>query len=155
MDQFEFDSEDLATFGLEIRLHHRVRPALNQRLGLRRARIMQRLLMPESLDELTEPLYDAYESGRITLEQEACVEDTDLIMRARRAGGTDYVWIAVEASATVKMRDISRARDSAEVLATVFGEDAFAAVCGYAIRTEDERRPNEMGVEAVIVEPSD
>ena len=33
----------------------------------------------------------------------------------------------------------------------MFGEDAIAAVCGYAIRTEDERRPNEMGVEAVIV----
>lgn len=72
-----------------------------------------------------------------------------------RGGESDYVWIAVEASATVRMRDILLALDSAQVLKTVFDGDAIAAVCGYAIRMEDERRAKEMRVEVVIVEPSD
>ena len=148
------DVGDLKGDSLEFKLPRRVRPLLSQRLGLRRPRIMQSLLVAEDISDLSDPVYDAYESGRITLEQENRILATDLILRARRAGESGFVWIAVEASATVKMRDISRARDSADVLATVFGEDAIAAVCGYAIRTEDERRAKEMGVEVVIVESS-
>ena len=140
---------------LEFKLPRRVRPILSQRLGLRRSRIMQSLLVAEAVNELGDPVNDATETGRITLEQESRILDTDLILRARRGDESDYVWIAVEASATVKMRDISRALDSAQVLKTVFGGDAIAAVCGYAIRTEDERRAKEMCVEVVIVEPSD
>lgn len=153
VERLEVQVGRLSGDNLEFKLPRRVRPILSQRLGLRRARIMQSLLMPESVDELSDPINDAYESGLITFAQESRLEDTDLILRARRRDGDDYVWVSVEASSVVTMRDISRARESAEVLQTVFGEDVVAAVCGYGIRAEDERRAEEIGVAVVIVQP--
>ena len=154
MDQIVKDLTELKDFNLERRLPLKVRLALARKLGLRRARVMQCLLMPDSKNELIDPVYDACESGRITYADEYRIEETDLILRAKRSDGSGFAWVAVESSATVTLRDISLARESSNILEVVFGGNVVAAVCGYDIQPEDERRADEMGVAVLLIEPA-
>ena len=124
---------------LEIRLHRNLRSIVSQRLDLMRPRIMQSQLQ-EPINEFADEVFDAHRAGRINREQYRRIERTDFIMRARLLDTHAPVLVAVEASATVDAHDIERARESADVLATIFGMETIAVVSGYRIDPRDSAR---------------
>ena len=59
--------------------------------------------------------------------------DTDMILTGTKVSTENVVYIAVEASGTIKSNDIQRARESAAILNRLYGAEAFPAVYGYYI----------------------
>ena len=136
---------------LEVKIHRRIRPLLSQRLGLRRARILQSPLQ-DTHPELFEPVEEALDTGGIDDRQETRINATDLIVQAQRKADRAPVWVAVEVSNAISQRDLERARQAAEALSAVFLQDTLAVVVGYRIQPQDQRRGDEAGVQALLVE---
>ena len=86
----------------------------------------------------------AADVGEITEGEADRLIDTDMVMRATNAAG-ESMHIAVEASGVIGSRDISRARQSADILKKMYGEDAVAAVYGFSIEAEqvEQARPTD------------
>ena len=135
---------------LEIRLHRNLRSTVSQRLDLMRPRIVQSQLQ-EPINEFADEVFDAHRAGRINREQYRRIERTDFIMRARLSDTHTSVLVAVEASATVDAHDIERARESADLLATIFGVETIAVVAGYRIDPRDSARAEAADVRYVPV----
>lgn len=145
---------DIATLkrdSLEGRLHRKIRPLLSQRLGLRRARMMQGPFTDTSR-ELFGPVGEALDSGRISDSQETRISDTDIILQAVRKEDRSQIWVAVEASNNIAQNDIERVRQSAEALGVVFGQDTIAVVAGYNIHPLDQERADGVGVAVILIE---
>ena len=151
MTSVEIDLAVLKGDMLEVKLHRRIRPLLSQRLGLRRARILQSPLQ-DTHSELFEPVEEALDAGGIDDRQETRINATDLIVQAQRKADRAPVWVAVEVSNAISQRDLERARQAAEALSAVFLQDTLAVVVGYRIQPQDQRRGDEAGVQALLVE---
>ena len=95
---------------------------------------------------------DAHIASIISDEQLRRIQETDMIVQARRRQDQSHTYIAVEASATIRQSDIVRAKDTADALRAVFEVEAEAVATGYRIRPEDQRRAEEMGVAVVVLE---
>ena len=108
-------------------------------LGLTRPRILwlaEHYVYPTSrAEEFSMRMEHAADIGEITEEEADRLIDTDMVMRAIDAAG-ERVHVAVEASGVIGSRDIGRARQSADILKKMYGEDAVAAVYGFSIETE-------------------
>ena len=137
--QLKVDVGYLRGSDLEIRLHRNLRSIVSQRLDLMRPRIMQSQLQ-EPINEFADEVFDAHRAGRINREQYRRIERTDFIMRAQLLDTHAPVLVAVEASATVDAHDIERARESADVLATIFCMETIAVVSCYRIDPRDSAR---------------
>lgn len=151
--QMSIDIGYLKSVALETKLHRSVRSRVSQALGLRRARIMQSELL-EPLPELVERMDSARADGLITDDQDSRVEATDVILRAERKDGTDWLWVAIEASSSIHQRDIQRARESADILARMFEEPAEAVVFGHRLSDMDSERAGAARVHVLIVPPN-
>ena len=149
----ERDVASLKGDSLEVRIHQRIRPYLSQKLRLRRPHTVHSVVVDTDRD-LQKAVYDAVDADRITANQEARVFATDLILRAQRVKSRANVWVAVEASNTLDERDVERARESADALQAIFGEQSIAAVMGHAIPAEPRRVADARGVEVFLVEPN-
>ena len=136
---------------LEVKIHRRIRPLLSQRLGLRRARILQSPVQ-DTHPELFEPVEEALDTGGIDDRQETRINATDLIVQAQRKADRAPVWVAVEVSNAISQRDLERARQAADALSAVFLQDTLAVVVGYRIQPQNQRRGDEAGVQALLVE---
>ena len=147
------DTACLMSMDVEARLHRRVRSRVSQSLGLRRARIMQSQLL-EPLPELVERMDAALADGLITDDQDSRVEATDVILQAERKKDGAAIWVAIEASSSIKESDILRARESADVLAVMFDQPTEAAVVGHRISILDEKRADDAQVHVLMVAPS-
>ena len=143
--QLKTDVAQLKGDSLEAKLHRRIRPLLSQRLGLRRAQIMQSGYQ-ESREDFVEAVETSLDRGLISEEQAMRIDATDAIVHARPRGTQQNVWVAIEASNKVDGDDIQRSRDAADALVTVFGEDSIAVVVGYSIDLRDQQRADAAGV---------
>ena len=138
---------------LEARLHRSIRPLVSQRLQLRQTSIKQsNLLEPD--DAFFNEVATAFNNGVITPEQEQRISDTDFIMRARRTGSNDPVWVVAEAASRLDASDITRARDSAEALAAIYGAEVIPVVIGYRIDEVDDTRAAAAGIRVIIIQPA-
>ncbi len=149
--EIRIDVAALKGDSLEVRMHKWIRPFLSQKLGLRRPDIVQRAATDTDRG-LQEAVYKAVDASRITARQEARIFATDLILRAQRGSDRTVVWVAVEASNTLDERDVERARESAEALQAIFGDQSTAAVMGHAIPAEPRRLADAGGVEVFLLE---
>jgi hypothetical protein len=66
---------------------------------------------------------------------------TDIIIRARRSKGRQYVHGVFEVSRTIGLRDIQRAHDRAAAVASATQEDTIAAVMGRPSSPSNGHRP--------------
>ncbi|MCY4654202.1 MAG: hypothetical protein OXC95_13685 [Dehalococcoidia bacterium] len=130
---------DLRGFALEGRMSTRLRQRVASTLGLTRPRTLWlagHYVQPPSRAEAFDIQKDqAADGGQISDEESYRLTDTDMIMRATTADG-ERVYIAVEASGVIGSGDISRARQSADILKKMNGEEAIAAVYGFSIEPE-------------------
>ena len=143
--ELKTDVGQLKGDSLEAKLHRRIRPLLSQRLGLRRAQIMQSGYQ-ESREDFVEAVETSLDRGLISEEQAMRIDATDAVVHARLRGTQQNVWVAIEASNKVDGDDIQRSRDAADALVTVFGEDSIAVVVGYSIDLRDQQRADAAGV---------
>ena len=139
---------------LEVKLHRRIRPLISQRLGLRRAQVLQSPVQ-DTHPELFQPVEEAFDAGVIDDGQETRINATDLIVRAQRKANRTPVWVAVEVSNAISQRDLERARQAADALNAVFLQDALAVVIGYRIQPQDQQRWDEAGVHTLLVDERD
>ena len=151
MKRVETDVAQLKGDSLEVKIHRRIRPLLSQRLGLRRAQVVQSPLQ-DTAPALFEPVEEALDSGRIDDDQETRLSATDLIIRAQRKAGRTPVWVAVEVSNAIGEHDLQRARQAADALGAVFAQETLAVVVGYRIQPHDQQRGDQAGVCALIVD---
>ena len=138
---------------LEVRMHKWIRPFLSQKLGLRRPYIVHGAVT-DTDRQLQEAVYKAVDADRITVKQEARLFATDLILRAQLGSDRAIVWVAVEASNTLAEHDVERARESADALQAIFGEQSTAAVMGHAIPAKPRRVADACGVDVFLIEPN-
>lgn len=151
--EIKIDVAALKGDSLEVRMHKWIRAFLSQKLGLCRPDIVHGAVTRTDR-ELQEAVYEAVDADRITVGQEVRVFATDLILRAQRRHDRATVWVAVEASNTLDGRDVERARESADALHAIFGEEAAAAVMGHAMRSEHRELAGASQVEVFIVDPN-
>ena len=143
--QLKTDVAQLKGSDLENRLQRKIRVLVSQSIGLRRPRIVHGP-MQDTRDDFLDQIEDALERGLLTAEQEARINATDFIIRARRRSDGTPVWAAVEASNKVHAGDVQRARATADALHAAFDEEALAVVAGYGIDPLDAKRAEEAGV---------
>ena len=92
----------------------------------------------------------AEEAGLITEQQADHVLVADIIIRARRADGKQYVHAVFEVSRTIRRDDITRAHSRAATVAAATGEPTIAAVVGEAIQPPQQQEADEMGVKVLL-----
>ena len=90
--------------------------------------------------ELQDVIAEAYGLRSISQGQRRRLLETDMIVRARRPDD-NLAFYPVEASAAIGVDDISRAEESAQILAAITGMVASPVVCGYRL-TADARDYN-------------
>ena len=145
--------EELRDAVSERRILRFLSPRLNPMYDLYRPQIVQRIgdQTPHT-ERFLNDVEDAQVASTISAFQRSRIEETDMIVRARRQNGAGAIYIAVEASATIRRRDITRANDAAVALRTVFGVESAAVVAGYDIRPEDRRRAGDVGVAVIVLD---
>ena len=92
----------------------------------------------------------AFDTGRITTEEEGVLSRTDIVARGRRGVDGPELWFAVQASVTIDNSDIERAAVGAAALRKVNGEDAAAVVYGRRIAAQQRVRADELGVAVML-----
>ncbi len=128
---------DLHGFNLERKMTSRLRQQLGSAFGLSKVRAVwtarnaaQATGRARAFERQTE---EATDKELITDIEADRLIDTDMIVTGTRMPAEDIVYIAVEASGTIKSNDIQRARESAAILNRLYGAEAFPAVYGYHI----------------------
>ena len=101
---------------------------------------------PQFLDSIEE----AEAQGFITEGQADHVLLADIIIRARRGEDRRYVHGVFEASSTIRLNDIRRARERADAVAAATKEETIAAVIGGTIHPPQRTQAEEMDVRVLI-----
>ncbi len=100
--------------------------------------------------EFEKRMENAVDDGIITDEDETRLRVTDFIMHSQRKEDRSILWFAVEASGVINNTDITRARQSAQVINKIYGEDAIPLVYGYRIYNEQKELASHEGVRVFL-----
>lgn len=135
----------------ERRIVRRSRGLVERQLGIRQARLLQAVTVP---DNTTVPdlLRNAVAGGVISGEQEEDVDEADLILFGNTSDGSDS-YVVAEVSITIDDHDVDRAYRRAAVLHAASGVLAKAAVIGAQISEANRERAESLNVGVVIAAP--
>ena len=137
------DVGDLKGRVMESNLYNFAFGSLTAQLNLRAVQLIRgspATTMPRDFD-------DAIAENGLSREQRRRVLMTDLIMRGTRIGTGELVYAAVEASYTLDEDDVTRAKESAELLMRVFpGATAIPGVYGTVVPPQVQQAANQDGV---------
>ena len=124
------------------------RNALNY-FGIRNARLIHSVILPNN-NALPDLMDQAFEAGIITAEEAGQVERVDLAIDGHNDDG-DACYVIIEASITVNIGDVTRARDRSRIIARATGNHAIPATVGAAIRDDARRYAAEQGVITITI----
>ena len=139
----------------ELKMANWLVPFISAKMELRAGRIVMGGQATDASIAFDDILYDAYTSGVIDKRERDRVIATDMIVSAisRKSGARAYV--AVEASYVVDAHDVTRARNSAEILAKAFPDaETHSAVYGRIINPAGRAEADRRGV-SIYTAPSD
>ena len=150
--------DDLRGYALEAKMPSRLRQRLGRELGLSRVRAIwmgEHSVQPQSRAErFSDSVEQAFDEGHLTDDEAGRLLDTDLIARGSRISDGATVYIAVETSGVIGISDISRARESADIMARLYAAPAIPAVYGFNIareQTDQARSDPNAGLEEVHI----
>ena len=153
MDRFDDRLGRFLGDALENQLHGRIVPLIAGRLNLRRP-----VILKSRFFQLEPALYDqldaAEDAGRITSRQSGQLQQADFILRGQRKDTREPVYVVVEAPRTIKENDITRARERADILASVTGSAALAVATGNLVAEPQESQATDWAVTLIqVAEP--
>ena len=134
---------------LESKLTNKIPPLIAREFDVRRVYpIWTDGLLPINprIEEFERAIEEASDNLTITDDDETRLRVTDLIVRALRKSDRSTLWFAVKASGSIGDGDITRARHSADILRTIFGQDAMPLVYGYQVSGRSRELANELQV---------
>lgn len=141
----------LTGFRLEDRIHRDIPGTACRWLRLNRLRILQSLQVPRS-PEFQDLIDDAEELGVITFDQGDHLEQTDIMLSARRRDDQRTVHVAISLFRDIANDDVSLARERADTLSTILGTPAIPVVIGSSIAPAQQELADSLGV-AMIITP--
>ena len=147
MGRAENDIAVLKGDTMELKMVNRIIPFISGKLELRAGFIVRGGQPNEASVRFDDLLYDAYKSGAIDDRERDRINATDLIVSAvsRVSGARTYV--SIEASYVIDVRDVSRARDSADILARAFPDaETHSAVYGRHVNPDGRAEADRLGV---------
>ena len=124
------------------------RNALNY-FGIRNARLIHSVVLPNN-NALPDLMDRAFESGIMTAEEAGQAERVDLAIDGHNDDG-DACYVIIEASITVNISDVMRARDRSRIIARATGNHAIPAIVGAAIRDEARQYAADQGVITITI----
>ena len=132
---------------LELKMANKVVPVLSYKLKLRSGRIVWGGQPTDASVAFAATIYDAYESGAINERECDRIIATDMIISAVSKESGTRAYVAVEASFVIDDRDVTRAQNSAEILAKVFPDiKTYSAVYGRNVNPEGRAEADRRGV---------
>ena len=148
--QIKIDLGDLKGESLEAKLARSIRPIAAQRFQLRSPKVIQSSyeLMDANLRSM---LDEALNDDRISSDEYIRLEETDIILSARRKQDGSEVWIPLEASHTIGSEDVDRVKISAEILSRLLGVAIIPVAAGRSVPPNIRRRADSAGVVALVL----
>ena len=151
VNDMRLDVDSMKGDHMEMRLQGKAQSLLAERMSLRRVQIVRALYPAGSLQSFIDAVHDAEEIGLITERHYMRIIATDLIVSARRRGGGENVYVALEVSNKLDRGDVDRAKLTAEALALTFPQtEILTAVYGREISDADRAYAESEGVEAIL-----
>jgi len=99
-----------------------------------------------SLEEISTLLDEAEDKKLITEEQKLSVFQLDLIVSGELKHTKKEVYLAVEVSYSLYEKDIERALERSNILATIFKKEVIPVVVAVEVKKELEKKAEESGV---------
>ena len=134
---------------LEREVHANIINIASRQLGLNRVRILQSRIISRS-PEFQDTIDDAEEQGLITEDQASHLEQSDVILAARRKSDRTSVHVVAEVSGLIGERDIHRAWDRANTLARINGTLVIPVVIGGNAAPPQQETADQKGVSVII-----
>ena len=120
------DIGELKGIGLESRLHNRGVSQVATLLSLRNNHRVRVAEQDANSVEFNDRIYAAEENGVLSESEYNRLLDTDMIVRGRRRGSRNDVYVPIEASYSIARSDIVKVKSSADILGKVFPD---AEIC--------------------------
>ena len=138
---------------LEVRLTNKIPPLVSRHFDVRRIYpVWSDGFLPANprIQEFQTSVEGATDEGKITDDDETRLKVTDLVVRSQRKSDGSTLWFAVEASGVIGEEDITRAKQSSDVLRKVYNQDAMPLVYGYHISDTDRDLANQLDVRVFL-----
>ena len=138
---------------LEVRLTNKIPPLVSRHFDVRRIYpVWSDGFLPANprIQEFQTSVEGATDDGKITDDDETRLKVTDLVVRSQRKSDGSTLWFAVEASGVIGEEDITRAKQSSDVLRKVYNQDAMPLVYGYHISDTDRDLANQLNVRVFL-----
>ena len=139
----------LSGWYLEERVRRNLLNVAKDEMGLTRGRILAGVT-GEMDPQLRAAIAEAEAQGSITEDEFDNLEVADIVIRARRTSDRKFIYAVGEISYTIKDNDIERARDRANTLAAVTGDEVIAMVIGGIIQPPQRALADLNNVQVVI-----
>ncbi|MCE2500963.1 MAG: hypothetical protein J4G13_08885 [Dehalococcoidia bacterium] len=149
MDRMDDTVGHLVGAELEREVHANIVNIASRQLGLNRVRILQSKIVTRS-SEFQDAIDDAEEQKLITEDQASHLEQSDVILAARRKNDRISVHVVAEVSGLIGERDIDRAWDRAKTLARIKRTPVIPAVIGGSVAPPQQETANQKGVTVII-----
>ena len=138
---------------LEVRLTNKIPPLVSRHFDVRRIYpVWSDGFLPANprIQDFQTSVEGATDEGKITDDDETRLKVTDLIVRSQRKSDGSTLWFAIEASGVIGDEDITRAKQSSDVLRKVYNQDAMPLVYGYHISDTDRDLANQLNVRVFL-----
>lgn len=135
---------------LERQVHRDIANIASRWLGFNRVRILQSHIVVRS-PEFQDAIDAAEEQNLITSEQADHLEQTDVIVSARRRSDRLDVHVAIEVSRSIADRDVTRASERAQSLSAVLETPAISVVVGGSIEQSQQELADRLGVMVIVL----
>ena len=134
---------------LEHRIHRDIPGIASRWLRLNRLRVLQSLQVARS-PEFQDLIDDAEDLGVITFDEADHLEQTDIMLSARRRDDQRTVHVAISLFRDIANNDVSLARERADTLSKIMGTPAVPVVIGSNIPPEQQELADSLGVATII-----
>ena len=148
--QIVIDEVDLKSVRLESKLSRSIRSIAMHVFQLLPPKVIQSSYerMDATMQEMVE---EAIDDDRLSYEEYIRLEETDIILSARRKQDGSEVWIPIEASYAIRSKDVDRVKISAEILSRLLDVATIPVAAGRSVPPNIQRRADSAGVVTMVI----